>query len=880
MTNKRWRRAAGVWVAGAALAAAGLACGGAAKAPSDVELARAEGIEAGRALAEQELLVDAVRASATKADLEGAPYRLNRETWRVTIAPRPIVRTRCWISTDTAGAAQDRDERVVEWDPSTSDSPERFVTLRRGTTATLRCAAESSNVGSGNAPDTITYRFDDGGAPSESGVVAVGGTLVHLTATDKTGAQFGVTATAERWSKAGTVPYSSRVNPPVSQGGQRSLDPLTPLFTELATVIAEVAVERAKSGAQELAKERLRGFLCNIGYGEKSSGPAFTVGGVHACARDEECRQVFKKTCSSIDFLRVEELAASAEVLGRGLAGDLTEYAFSALTSVLSSESERVVRLTVDSLNRSLQALIDGNAIRTERDFQALLLGLSELPVGTQGYASALDARLGTLRSAVAASAVAAADARATVARDKALLAVTSAETAAKKAAEPDTTKQQADDLARSLREAISAANDLARVVNEVSPQGASPPRVAPLADKLAGAAREVRTTLESESWRCAVGMGSAVLRECLERDTCSADALRTSFERELAAPSQQCAATLAMMRDEWPELPSILARAVDVMRPPPGTTPAQTAKAATVIVLEVLEKRALWRSDSRGAAEKAEPVRTAFDATKALTTALFDRDYAGAAVASARLVSSAIAQCAKENSSEDEKKYCDSLDPARLKKSLALLNGFVSYAASYRKEPNDASDGKSDAEREKARRDERKKAMNDLVDAMTDRSARRGEHIFSFGVGVGLASGRKANVAGRQGDDLLARGGVDWMPNLALPTGVAWDYTPGGKLGRYLGSHVQLSLLDVAQFLVVTQNAEVQDKPTFATAFLLGGQLGVTLGTPTRSVLVGADLGYAPGMKLPATNANDETTGVWRVGGFVGTYIPFIDFN
>lgn len=55
-----------------------------------------------------------------------------------------------------------------------------------------------------------------------------------------------------------------------------------------------------------------------------------------------------------------------------------------------------------------------------------------------------------------------------------------------------------------------------------------------------------------------------------------------------------------------------------------------------------------------------------------------------------------------------------------------------------------------------------------------------------------------------------------------------------------------------------------------------VGGQLGVTVGTPSRSVLVGADLGYAPGMKLP----NVDKAGVWRVGGFVGTYIPFIDFN
>jgi hypothetical protein len=839
-----WVRGAGVVVAALGIAAGGVACGSPAKTKTqaDVDRAREAGIQEGRFIAAQELAA-ASRAAAKRTDNEGKPYRLNRETWRVTVTPRPVVRTRCWISTETSGAPQDRDERVVEWDPSTSDSPDRFVTLRRGPDATLRCAAESSDVGSGDTPDTITYDFDSG-APSDSGVATAGGTLVHLTATDKTRAALRVDVAAKRWSDAGAVPYSSWVNPPVSQGGQRSLDPLTPLFTELATVIAEVAVERAKSGVNELAKERLRSFVCKIGYGVSSSrGASAVIGGVKLCKSAADCDVVFKKTCASIDFLRVEELAASADALGRALAGDLTEYAFRALrVRVGKGETDQIVGLTLDSLNRSLQALIDGNAIRTERDFQALLIGLSQVPVGPSVAPARKKERSEAekaLRSALADAGVA-------------------------PAADASAEKLQEQARVESIRRRVKPDGDAGTIDELFS-----------LEERLRAAVDSLKRTPEANAWRCGVGIGGAVLRECLERDVCSVSALQTSLEKELKDPSNECPVGVTQkIRREWPELPTILARAVDVMRPPPGTSASQTAKAATVIVLEVMEKLATWGAKEREtdeAVRKAdEEVRTAFDATKALTTALFDRDYAGAAVASTRLISSAIAKCGEDNSSWDEKKYCDTgLDYARLKKSVALLNGFVSYAASYRKEPSGASDGKSDAEREKARRDERKKAMNDLVDAMTDRSGRGREHIVSFGVGVGFASSRAA-----RGESL------EFAPNLTLPTGVAWDWTPDPRVGKspwkYLGSHVQLSLLDVAQFMAVTKDGEVQDKPGFGTAFLFGTQLGALIGSPKYSFLLGADLGYAPGMKLP----NVDNTGVWRVGGFVGTYIPFIDFN
>lgn len=692
----------------------------------------------------------ATKAAAQSADSTGAPYRLNRTTWRITIDPRPIARTRCWLSVVDGG---ERDERVVEWDPSSSDAPERFVTLRRGESPALRCASEVVTVGAERRTESFTYVFD---APSPS--LRIEGRLVGLTS--DAGPSLSSWASATPWSSAG-LPYSSRTNPSVSQGGTRSLDPLTPLFSELATVIAEIAVDRAKAGAQEAAKERLRDVVCRIGYGAEGSDDIKPIaGGLRRCddakVKSGTCSLVFKKTCASLDFLRLEELAASADAIGRALAGDLSAYAFTAVGDVLASkESDRVVGLTVNSLNRSLQGLIDGNAVRTEREFQTLLLGLAEVPL-----------------------------------------------------------LQDSEDA-------------------------------------------------ERYSWRCAVGMGAAVLRECLERDVCSADALRTAFERELDAPSPPCDDARVALRRNWPELPGILARAVDVMRPPPGVSPNQTAKAATVIVLEILEKRADWYgARGAGSGPAAEHVRAVFDATKALSTALFDRDYAAAAVASARLVSSAVARCDQENQADE--RHCEKLDLAQLKRALALLNAFVSYAASYRKEPNGTTDGKSDAERERARRDERKRAMNDLVDAMADRSGRRGDVIFSLGVGVGFTAGRGRDESVRS---------YSVAPSLALPTGPSVDYL----CGRALGLHLQVPLLDLGQFTTVSKDGELQDKPTFASAFLLGVQPGLLFFPTTKIPLVLAgDFGWAPGLKL----AQESDAGVLRLGMFLGTYIPFIDFN
>ena len=115
----------------------------------------------------------------------------------------------------------------------------------------------------------------------------------------------------------------------------------------------------------------------------------------------------------------------------------------------------------------------------------------------------------------------------------------------------------------------------------------------------------------------------------------------------------------------------------------------------------------------------------------------------------------------------------------------------------------------------------------------------------------------------------------------------MALDWLPGDDWNalKPLGLHLQASLLDLGQFLTVS-DATLAD-PSAATPFYFGAQVGFLLGTPKYNVLVAADGGYAPGMQYAKTvdvgGSNGPAKvleGGWRLGGSIGMYVPFIDFN
>ena len=93
--------------------------------------------------------------------------------------------------------------------------------------------------------------------------------------------------------------------------------------------------------------------------------------------------------------------------------------------------------------------------------------------------------------------------------------------------------------------------------------------------------------------WRRALEMGMSVLVECVRQGTCNADRLSRMLDGEVQSLARESDARYAAALDEWPELRSMLGRAVDVLRPPPGVSPRATAKAMFNMFFDVLDHQA-----------------------------------------------------------------------------------------------------------------------------------------------------------------------------------------------------------------------------------------------------------------------------------------------
>jgi len=550
----------------------------------------------------------------------------------------------------------------------------------------------------------------------------------------------------------------------------RSLDPLTPVLTELAAVVAEVAVDRAKGNASELLRESLTSTICALGYADEQSANLDTSN-----HDGHEHRKVFDGVCKALSAVRIEEISSSAAILGKALASDLTHYAFRALRENASGVHE--LEKLIGSLEDLTQGLISGDAPGTERDVQMILLNLGRIPVADSRESGGILSRL------------------------------------------------------------ADTSGD------------------------------------EDSVWRCGVGIGFAVVRDCLrQQDRCSPETLQAALDRELDEPrSGQCASEAALLRMTWPDLGPLLARSIDVLRPPPGATANTTAKLAANILFEVAKKR--MSPDQLVLVTEAQKI----------VNSVFDRDYLSASVAAAGvLVSKLDALCGSDQN-------CSSLPltNSQARTGIAVLNGFISYASTYRAPSHSNETEKTDAERERLRHGERKKAMESLIDSATDRSNRRGKHILSFGVGVGFGMNvRYARGAGLRPYPDTEK--VLFVPQLSLPTGLAYDYFEPNASHGY---HIQAAIFDVGQYLAIDSSTGNFARPTPGTFVSPSLQLAFLLASPRTPVVVGIQGGYSPGFKAddftPPCGQGEVCLGPIErqpgsafLGGFIGTYIPFIDFN
>lgn len=217
------------------------------------------------------------------------------------------------------------------------------------------------------------------------------------------------------------------------------------------------------------------------------------------------------------------------------------------------------------------------------------------------------------------------------------------------------------------------------------------------------------------------------------------------------------------------------------------------------------------------------------------------------------------------------------------LRKATTLLTAIVSYAGSY----TDEAEGQTAEDRREAR----KEAIEAMIDRATDRTHRGGDVVVSLGVSVGLRAGfhfgDERITTSKQTTFTDAVGGfggtqqveveraVDsdgfYAPQLALPLGFAVQLLPGEDC--WAGFHGMFYPIDVGQFLAYGNGMKI-DEPVWWSFFSPGVQLGGIFGTPSQSVLVAADVHYAPARPGMVGDA------YWRVGLAVAYYVPFFDFN
>jgi len=188
---------------------------------------------------------------------------------------------------------------------------------------------------------------------------------------------------------------------------------------------------------------------------------------------------------------------------------------------------------------------------------------------------------------------------------------------------------------------------------------------------------------------------------------------------------------------------------------------------------------------------------------------------------------------------------------PPGIEKLAQLAGAVASYTAVYNSTKNDDP---------KAAREARKQALESLIDAATNRKGREGNWVVSFGSNVG-ASWTFANQYDFR-DPLVSRLG------LRVPLGLSIQHLPGKS---HIGFHAALNAIDLGQFIRAT-NDDVRWDSFVAPGIEIGG----TLGDPSHMLTLVAHGAFVPGVGDPMA----PTKARWEFGVALGYYVPFFDLN
>lgn len=724
----------------------------------------------------------------------------------------------------------DRDGRhvEVEWDPTVSSQLGRAVTLDEGVWS-ITAAVEPSTYTQQAGSVVIHTRFDPVRSTdaSATATTTLEGSYVALVAALNV-----PTGSAERpmlgWPRPRLTLACLQL--PSMEGSQFAAAPATAnasglrgfgvapaVITDTLSILAELAVERAKAGAMRALQRRMidpfckndtRVTLARLGMGHDDG-------------------LALPRTCELLLSLRIEDILSSGRPVLIALRDDLRytvapaalshlsgadEISHTLLQSVLTLANAAIDRGGIDAIDVQLALEFLGNVQK---------LGIELAPQLVEELDAALAAALGDLvrfadPSGVACAGLSPAQCTAKVlVKLGAALGVTCAE---------DDRKQCETAIRSKLREIVRTPLSGAALHH-------------PALVALLRAAIDDRLRVhELVGFACQARLAVAVIKHCQHHGCSTQDiaGMVTTPERyfdiDPALPLALCWTAYGEYRAPPPDVIAVQQAVVDGIRlvaPVVDGKGRERARAAVRLLIDLLHR---WRGN-----QKIDRHAPAF---AEIAYALIDEDY-GAALNSFLRLAGQLQPGAV---------------PAPVRKVVQLIGAVSSYAVIYKQTKDDDP---------KAAHEARKKALASLIDSATDRADREDDDIVSLGSNVGLSATFTTFTWSHR--EVAVR-----VPlGLALDTKRLHAAVQLADLGQFVRRGTDDKLDDVrwSDFL--------------APGFELGVSLRVipALKLP-RELNLAVHLSYAPSIAPVTSTDMSPPDGVWRYGISLAYYVPFFDFN
>lgn len=745
-------------------------------------------------------------ASPPLAD-DGLPNFYDRQTLRLTIQPLPMARVVCEVRANKV-------TRRVEWDPAATPSLSRYARVPKGPVF-INCGSDTLTLPTTSTTHLLSYSFD-GGTFGGTDTLTFGGQVVDLMASEGDASPARGSLTVKVEGQAAGVPDNPQVIlSNLDLGAPRAFeDTAAAALNELLRSLAEIALEKAKSRAAALLSERIQALCTNLAFATDDGADGLKK--VPALPR----------TCSALEHLRIDDLAASGDLLLRAVTGDLVELGFKVVSSKLT---DATAQNFLQALKPLVGDVVEGKTDQVERDLRLAFLRVARVNLHTNCTAPE------DLADRSATAALNRARAREEAART--LVGRLELEAGVVDAKKPEAKKNAALDEARRQLELARQVADAAHL-DEVDAHA-----LLQEAKREAGAGPDGRTPtlIPTDLGKEVVALVLATASECLIAGGCD--------EADVNALLNESA---SCVRDDS-QVAKLTLDLLAVFSPPRGTPVRDVLKNGFDVFLTLLEQ-ATARNDWESYVQP----------TRDLVHGLLDQNPAAAITAGAKLLDQYVIdyeQARKEPTTEAWS--------GDRKKLMALLTGIATYASSY------SISGKTDAETSKAQHDARKKALETLIEQETDRSGSGQRWIFSVGANVGFIAGMSVNYTSG-GNLVRASDGTPvaaLAPQLSLPMGLSIQRLPKSREFS-AGFHFGLSLLDLGQYIAY-DNGGVN--PSVASAFSIGAQLGVLIGTSSDAVFIGPDFRYAPMLRSDTTVATGLPS--LRLGLINASYyVPFFD--